>query len=144
MDINCKKLQDKLKQPMQIKLIPIVTVCLSLLFIGQVHAEQWKNCKVVNSLATEKEAAIAFGKIEKRLSFFKKTDFASITIFLDGKTWKSADLIQTGRRLFGDGKPYLGYADKTNSLIVQEFEESELLIVKLRGDVDFTMFAECR
>jgi len=77
MDINCKKLQDKLKQPMQIKLIPIVTVCLSLL-------------------------------------------------------------------LFGDGKPYLGYADKTNSLIVQEFEESELLIVKLRGDVDFTMFAECR
>ena len=75
---------------------------------------------------------------------FKKTDFASITIFLDGKTWKSADLIQTGRRLFGDGKPYLGYADNTNSLIVQEFEESELLIVKLRGYVDFTMFAECR
>lgn len=106
-------------------------------------AEEWRNCEVVNSVANEKEAAIAFGKIEKRLSFFKKTDFASVTIFLDGKTWNSAGLIKTGRRLYGDGKPYQGYTDKTNSLVVQEFEDSDLMIVRLRGDVDFTMFAKC-
>ncbi len=119
-------------------------LCAALFFVANAKAEEWKNCEVGNSTATEREAAIALGKINKRLSFFKKTDFAAITIFFDGKTWKNIDLIPTGRRFFGDGKPYLGYADKTNSLIVQEFEGSDIMIVTVKGDVEFTMFAKCR
>lgn len=108
------------------------------------NAEEWKTCKVGNSLASQRDLAIAFGKIDKSFSFFKKTDFASITIFFDGVTWRTADLIHTGRALFGDGKPYLGYASRNNTMIVQEFENSNVMIVTLRGDVDFTMFAECK
>lgn len=107
-------------------------------------AEEWKSCAVGNSFASEREAAIAFGKIEKNFSFYKKTDFAHISIFLDGKPWQSIDLVQTGRGFYSDGKPYLGYASKNNSLIVQEFESDDIMIVRLKGDVDFTMFAKCR
>ena len=106
-------------------------------------ADEWKSCDVYNSVASQREAAIAFGKMKKRISFFKKPDFASITIFLNGETFGSADLISTGRGVYGDGKPYLGYADKTNTMIVQEFENSKNIIVTTRGDVDFTMFAQC-
>jgi hypothetical protein len=114
-----------------------------LLFCGGVSAEEWKSCEVGNSTATDRNAAIAFGKIKTRISFFKKIDYASITIFLDGKTWKSIDLIPTGRGFFGDGKPYLTYADKTNSLIAMEFEDSDLMIVIIKGDIDFTLFSRC-
>lgn len=107
-------------------------------------AEQWKRCTVGNSLASEREAAIAFGKIDKTLSFFKNKDFASISIFLDGKPWQAIDLLPTGRRFYSDGKPYLGYASRNNSAIVQEFEADDIMIVTLKGDVDFTMFAKCR
>jgi len=127
-----------------IKLITQMFLCMPLSFANIAHAEEWKNCDVGNSTATQRDAAIAFGKIEKRLSFFKNNEFASVAIFLDGKSWKTADLIQTGRRIYGDGKPFNGYADKTNSLIVQEFEDSDIMIVTLKGDVEFTMFSKCR
>lgn len=106
-------------------------------------ADELKSCDVYNSVASEREAAIALGKMKNKIAFFKKQDYASVTIFLDGQTFGSADLIPTGRRLYGDGKPYLGYADKTNTLIVQAFENSDNIIVTSRGDVDFTMFAKC-
>ena len=107
-------------------------------------AEEWKKCTVGNSLASQRDAAIAFGKIDKTLSFFKKTNFASISIFLDGKPWQTIDLVPTGRGLYSDGKPYLGYASRNNSVIVQDFEGDDIMIVGLKGDVDFTMFAKCR
>lgn len=122
-------------------------VFLKLVFVSlcpvNAHADEWKSCDVYNSVASEREAAIAFGKIKKKISLFKKQDFASVNIYLDGKTFGSADLIPTGRRLYEDGKPFLGYADKTNTMIVQEFENDNNIIVTSRGDVDFTMFAKC-
>ncbi len=122
-----------------------IILCVALTFATTVTAaEQWKRCTVGNSLASDREAAIAFGKIDKTLSFFKKTDFASISIFLDGKSWQTIDLMPTGRGLYSDGKPYLGFANRNNSVIVQEFEGDDVMIVRLRGDVDFTMFAKCR
>lgn len=121
----------------------MLNLVFAALFPLNVHADEWRSCDVYNSLGSEREAAIAFGKIKKRISFFKKQDFANLTIFLDGQTFGSADLIPTGRRLYGDGKPYLGYADKSNTLIVQEFENSSTIIVTTKGDVDFTMFAKC-
>ena len=91
------------------------------LTISNVHADEWRRCEVGNSTASEREIAIDLGKIKKTISFFKKSNFASITIFLEDKTWVTTDLIPTGQRLYGDGSPYLGYADKLNTVIVQEF-----------------------
>lgn len=122
-----------------------IILCAAATFATAVSAaEQWKRCSVGNSLASDREAAITFGKIDKTLSFFKKKDFASISIFLDGKPWQTIDLLPTGRGLYSDGKPYLGYASRNNSVIVQDFEGDDIMIVGLKGDVDFTMFAKCR
>ncbi len=110
---------------------------------GAAWADEWKNCSVTKSLASDKAVAIAAGKIEKKISFFKKPNYVFITIFLDGKTWAQTDLVQTGSRKMSDGATYLGYADKTNSLIVQEFEATNTMIVTLRGEIDFTFFASC-
>lgn len=107
-----------------------------------VHSDEWKKCQVFRNTATDRDAAIALGKIDKRISFLKRTGSAHITIFLDGKTFAFAELIPTGRRMFNGNEPFEGYADKSNSLIVQEFDDSQLF-VSLKGQVDFTFFARC-
>lgn len=120
-----------------------IVLVLSVFHTNIAQADEWKYCDVYNSMASEREAAIAFGKIKTKISFFKKQDYASISIFLDGKTFTTADLIPTGKRFYGDGRPFLGYADKTNTLILQEFENDSNIILTLKGNVDFTMFAKC-
>ena len=107
-------------------------------------ADEWKSCEVSNATASQREAAIALGKIEKRISFFKKNDFASIVIFLDGKPGATTDLIPTGRRFYDNGKPYIGYANKANTFVIQESEDSDTMIVTVRGDITITMFAKCK
>jgi hypothetical protein len=125
---------------------PMIKLLISSLIFFSVaaNAEQWRSCDVYNSLASQREAAIAFGKLKTRVSFFRKQDFASVTIFVDGQTFGSADLIPTGRRLYSDGKPFNGFADRSKKIIVQEFENSDDIIVTSRGDVEITMFAKCR
>lgn len=123
-------------------LIAVLT-CLNSLVTFNVHAGEWKTCIVGNATVNNRDMAIAFGKIDKRFSFFKQPDDATINIFLDGKSWRIATLKPTGRRFYGDGKPYLGYVDATKTLIVQEFENNNSMIVSLNGDFDFTMFATC-
>ena len=107
-------------------------------------ADEWKNCDVGKSLASNREAAIALGKIEKRIAFFKKPNFASITIFFDNQEWFATDLINTGRRQYGDGSFYQGYASKNNKVIVQEFEIGVTMIVSAEGDIKYTFFANCK
>jgi len=107
------------------------------------NADEWKSCNITNVLASTKATAVALGKIEKKISFFKKPNYVYITIFFDGKTWSETELITTGRRQMTDGTPFMGYADKTNSIIVQEFEATNTLMVTVRGESEFTMFASC-
>lgn len=102
-----------------------------------------KNCDVGNLHSPNRETAMALGKEKMRFSFVKKIDTVSITIFSNSDIWRSADLIPTGRRFYSDGKPYSGYANKTSSLIVQEFEDSDIMIVTTRGDVDVSLYAKC-
>ena len=80
-----------------------IVLVLSVFHTNIAQADEWKYCDVYNSMASEREAAIAFGKIKTKISFFKKQDYASISIFLDGKTFTTADLIPTGKRFYGDG-----------------------------------------
>jgi len=116
-----------------------------LLFSSSViRADEWKNCDVGKSLASDRDAAIALGKIEKRIAFFKKPNFASITIFFDNQQWLATDLINTGRGQFGDGSFYRAYASKNNKIIVQEFEEGNTMIVTAQDDIKLTFFANCK
>ena len=116
----------------------------TLTLTANAYADEWRYCDVVNVTASEKEAAIQVAKIDKKIAFFKKPNFASITIFLDGKTWATSELIPTGRRIYGSNEPFEGYADKTNSLIVQEFESSDAIYVRMLGKVDFTFYSKCK
>jgi hypothetical protein len=73
MDLNGKKMKSNFINfsDFMIKL-PI----FSLIFFSVVaNAEQWKSCNVHNSLASDRDAAIAFGKIKTRISFFLKARF---------------------------------------------------------------------
>lgn len=116
-----------------------------LLFTSIAFAEEWKSCDVGNSTATNKDAAIELGKIEKRISFFKKKNFYHIVIFFDNKQWIKTDLIQTGRDQFSDGRFYQSYASKNNKIIVQEFEIGDTMIVTANDDlINLTFFAKCK
>jgi hypothetical protein len=122
----------------------LVTICLFFIALTNTHADEWRKCEVGKSTANDREIAIELGKVKKTISFFKKSNFASITIFADEKTWVTTDLIPTGQGLYGDGKPYLGYADKTNTVIVQEFINGKTMIVGLDGEkLRMTLFATC-
>jgi hypothetical protein len=127
----------------EIQILFFVVSVLSAFHTNIAQADEWKYCDVYSSMASEREAANAFGKIKTKISYLKKQDHVSISIFLDGKTFTTADLIPTGKRFYGNGKPFLGYADKTNTLILQEFENDNNIILTLNGEVDFTMFAKC-
>ncbi len=117
---------------------------LALTALANVKADEWKRCEVEKSTASERDIAIELGKANKSISFFKKSNYASITIFLDDKTWVAAELIPTGQRVYGDGSPYLGYADKLNSVIVQEFINDKSMIVTFNSNkYRFTLFASC-
>ena len=116
-----------------------ICICTSIAI-----ADEWKNCDVGKSLASNRDAAIALGKIEKRIAFFKKPNFASITIFFDNQQWLATDLINTGRGQFGDGSFYRAYASKNNKIIVQEFEEGNTMIVTAQDDIKLTFFTNCK
>ena len=117
---------------------------LALISLTNANADEWKQCEVGKSTASERDIAIVLGKVNKSISFFKKPNYASITIFLEDKTWVTAELIPTGQRTYGDGSPFLGYADKQNSVIVQEFINDKSMIVTLKTDSHrYTLFASC-
>ena len=119
-------------------------ICLYFIALTNTQADEWRKCEVGKSTATDRDIAIEFGKFKKSIAFFKKSNFASITIFVDDKTWVATDLIPTGQGLYGDGKPYLGYADKSNSVIVQEFINGKNMIVGLDSEkLRMTLFASC-
>lgn len=131
------------RNPNKMKFIQVF-ILFFFMGLANTFADEWRKCEVGKSTASEREIAIELGKVKKTISFFKKSNFASITIFLEDKTWVTTDLIPTGQRLYGDGSPYLGYADKLNTVIVQEFINDKTMLVSLNnGKLSFTLFATC-
>ncbi len=124
------------------KKIALTAVVLSF-FAHSSMADEWKKCEVTKSMANNRDVAIALGKSKIYFGFLKKTNYSYIAMHVDGNNVKNADLIATGRRQYSDGTYFIGYADKTNTLRIQEFEDSPTMIISMSGDVDFTFFVSC-
>lgn len=107
-------------------------------------ADEWKKCNVTNSMASNRDIAMELGKKKISFNFLKKEDYFYISMYVDDVNVKNADVLRTGKRQYSDGSYFTGYADKTNTLRIQEFETRPTMIVSMGGEIDFTFFVSCK
>ena len=107
-------------------------------------ADEWKKCDVTKSMASNRDVAMELGNKKISFNFLKKIDYFYISMYVDDVNVRNADVIKTGKRQYSDGSYFTGYADKTNTLRIQEFETSTAMIVSISGEIDFTFFVNCK